>query len=99
MEPSLAVGLTPRTQSTERLHKSATRRPSGLWAANPGRDLAKAAPAVFVVPANYHFLRANSLPPLGKLLPGQVESCGRYQVIENDRMLFAPVKIGNRCEV
>ena len=44
------------------------------------------------MPGDNYFVGSDITPPLFKLLPRQVESGGRNQVIEDNRVLFAPTK-------
>ena len=60
---------------------------------------AKPAPAILVVPADLHVARADIIPPLFKLLARNVERRGRDQMIEDDRVLLAPAKPGDRFQV
>src|SRR5216683_2632698 len=55
----------------------------------------KAAPAVLVVPADFHFACVNVFPPVCEFFAANVVRRRRHEVIKNDRVLFAPAKCGD----
>src|SRR6266496_1748526 len=62
-------------------------------------DLSKTSPAILIVPANSDIDSADITPPACEFFARNVEGGGRDQMIEDDRMMLAPVKDRNRLHV
>src|ERR1043165_9755878 len=60
---------------------------------NPlSRESSKSAPAILIVPGDRDVFCADVAPPVSELFTRDVERSWRDQMVEDDRMLFAPVE-------
>ena len=62
-------------------------------------NLSETSPAILIVPADSDIAGSDVAPPACEFFARNVEGRGRDQMIEDDRVMFAPVKNRNRFHV